>query len=278
MTLASIYERVHTSLLQVCGNVDGARIHAQNAIRKKSEQLNYLRLSSRLDAVASRLDTQAKMNHHGYGGARLDATGALTRQPAPTKSFSESRETRRNLTRRQLPGDAAAVSGPLRDFLSVKRKRKRRKHIMVGKNMANIVKTLDRALKAQNLEQIATTMDSFEKQFENLDVRTEFMETAMSNTTSMSTPEDQVNLLMQEVAEEHQLDLAATLSNEAAVPGGAVAAAAQPAAAQPVVEPADDLSGRLAPGGAATLSAYARDTRTPAVRHGAAVPRGCLPM
>ena len=87
MTLASIYERVHTSLLQVCGNVDGARIHAQNAIRKKSEQLNYLRLSSRLDAVASRLDTQAKMNHHGYGGARLDATGALTRQPAPARVF-----------------------------------------------------------------------------------------------------------------------------------------------------------------------------------------------
>ena len=117
---------------------------------------------------------------------------------------------------------------------------------MVGKNMANIVKTLDRALKAQNLEQIATTMDSFEKQFENLDVRTEFMETAMSNTTSMSTPEDQVNLLMQEVADEHQLDLAATLSNEAAIPGAPVAAAAQPAAAQPVAEPADDLSGRLA--------------------------------
>lgn len=161
------------------GNVDGARIHAQNAIRKKNEQLNYLRLASRLDAVASRLDTQAKMN-------------------------------------------------------------------MVGKNMANIVKTLDRALKAQNLEQISTTMDSFEKQFENLDVRTEFMETAMSNTTSMSTPEDQVNLLMQEVADEHQLDLAATLSNEAAIPGAPVAAAAQPAAAQPVAEPADDLSGRLA--------------------------------
>ena len=35
------------------------------------------------------------------------------------ESFSESRETRRNLTRRQLPGDAAAVSGPMRDILSV---------------------------------------------------------------------------------------------------------------------------------------------------------------
>jgi hypothetical protein len=30
-------------------------------------------------------------------------------------------ETRRNLTRRQLPADAAAVSGPIRDFLSVKK-------------------------------------------------------------------------------------------------------------------------------------------------------------
>lgn len=43
-------------------NMDGARIYAQNAIRKRSEQMNYLRLSSRLDAVVARLDTQSKMN------------------------------------------------------------------------------------------------------------------------------------------------------------------------------------------------------------------------
>ena len=30
----------------------------QNAIRKKTEALNFLRLASRLDAVVSRLDTQ----------------------------------------------------------------------------------------------------------------------------------------------------------------------------------------------------------------------------
>lgn len=40
------------------GNMEGAKIYAQNAIRKKSEQLNYMKLSSRLDAVVSRLDTQ----------------------------------------------------------------------------------------------------------------------------------------------------------------------------------------------------------------------------
>jgi charged multivesicular body protein 1 len=41
--------------------MDGAKIYAQNAIRKKSEALNYLQLASRLDAVVSRLDQQAKM-------------------------------------------------------------------------------------------------------------------------------------------------------------------------------------------------------------------------
>ena len=44
------------------GNIEGARIYAQNAIRKRTEQLNYLKLASRLDAVVSKLDTQSKMN------------------------------------------------------------------------------------------------------------------------------------------------------------------------------------------------------------------------
>jgi hypothetical protein len=33
---------------------EGARIYAENAIRKKNESLNYLRMSSKVDAVASR--------------------------------------------------------------------------------------------------------------------------------------------------------------------------------------------------------------------------------
>ena len=42
-------------------NVEGARIYAENAIRKKNEGLNYLRLSSRVDAVASRVQTAMQM-------------------------------------------------------------------------------------------------------------------------------------------------------------------------------------------------------------------------
>ena len=43
------------------GNADGARIYASNAIRKKSEALNLLRLSSRVDAVASKIETAITM-------------------------------------------------------------------------------------------------------------------------------------------------------------------------------------------------------------------------
>lgn len=43
------------------GNIDGARIYGENSIRKKKEALMNLRLSARLDAVVSRLDSAIKM-------------------------------------------------------------------------------------------------------------------------------------------------------------------------------------------------------------------------
>jgi len=45
------------------GNNDIARIHAGNAIRKEQERLNLLRLSSRIDAVASRVRTAVTMRN-----------------------------------------------------------------------------------------------------------------------------------------------------------------------------------------------------------------------
>jgi charged multivesicular body protein 1 len=36
-------------------------------------------------------------------------------------------------------------------------------------------------------------MDKFEQQFENLDVTSNYMEQSMSETTALSTPEDEVN-------------------------------------------------------------------------------------
>ena len=42
-------------------NIEGAKIYAENAIRKKNESLNYLRFASRVDAVASRIQSALAM-------------------------------------------------------------------------------------------------------------------------------------------------------------------------------------------------------------------------
>ncbi len=153
------------------GNIDGAKIYAQNAIRKKNEALNYLKLASRLDAVVSRLDTMAKMQ-------------------------------------------------------------------TVTKSMAGIVKSLDKAVNANNLEKVAFTMTEFERQFENLDVQSEFVENAMNNQAVLSTPEDDVNSLLHQVADEHGLETALNL------PGAATHGPAAVAQQQPQQQ--EDLTNRLA--------------------------------
>lgn len=55
--------------------------------------------------------------------------------------------------------------------------------------------------------QISMVMDKFETQFEDLDVQTQYMEGTMGNTTAMSTPQDQVDLLMQQVADQNGIEL-----------------------------------------------------------------------
>ncbi|OAY78559.1 ESCRT-related protein CHMP1-like [Ananas comosus] len=131
------------------GNVDGARIYAENAIRKRTEHMNYLRLASRLDAVVARLDTQAKMQ-------------------------------------------------------------------AIGGSMGSIVKSLDAALASGNLQKMSHTMDQFERQFVNMEVQAEFMEGAMAGSTSLSTPEGEVNSLMQQVADDYGLEVSVGLPQAAA--------------------------------------------------------------
>lgn len=45
-------------------------------------------------------------------------------------------------------------------------------------------------------------MDKFEKQFEDLDVQSSYMENTMSQTTTTSVPQNDVDGLMQQVADE----------------------------------------------------------------------------
>uniref|UniRef100_A0AAQ5XBV8 Charged multivesicular body protein 1B n=1 Tax=Amphiprion ocellaris TaxID=80972 RepID=A0AAQ5XBV8_AMPOC len=122
------------------GNMEAARIHAENAIRQKHQSINFLRMSARVDAVASRVQTAVTMNQ-------------------------------------------------------------------VSKSMSGVVKSMDATLKSMNLEKISALMDKFEHQFETLDVQTAQMEDTMSSTTTLTTPQNEVDLLLHEMADEAGLDL-----------------------------------------------------------------------
>jgi len=122
------------------GNMEVARIHAENAIRQKNQSLNFLKMSARVDAVASRVQSAVQ-----------------------TKKVTNS--------------------------------------------MSGVVKAMDSAMKSMNLEKISNLMDRFEKDFEDLDVQTSVMEGAMSQTTATNIPQDSVENLMKQAADEAGLEL-----------------------------------------------------------------------
>jgi len=154
------------------GNQEGARIYGQDAIREKNQALNHLRMSSRIDACSSRIETAVRM-------------GQLT------------------------------------------------------KGMQGVVKGMDKGLAAMDVDKISKIMDKFEQQFENLDVKTQYMEGAMNATTATATPVDQVDELIGKVADDNNLQLGAAF-NDAGPVGRKT-----PAAKNPVEEEKDSLQARL---------------------------------
>jgi len=121
-------------------NVEGARIYAENAIRKKNESLNYLRMGSRVDAVSSKIQSGLMMKS-------------------------------------------------------------------ITKSMGSVVKGLDKALASMDLEKVSAIMEKFEKQTEQLDVHTSVMDDTMGAATTLSTPQNQVDALILQVADENGLEV-----------------------------------------------------------------------
>ena len=133
-------------------NLEVAKIYAQSAIRKKNEAVNFIKLSARMEAVSSRLDTAIKMK-------------------------------------------------------------------MVTKAMGSMVKGMDKVLQGMNPEHISRLMETFETQFENVDVTSEYMQEAIGQSASSSTPESEVTELLQRVADTNNIDMKKMLGTNAAVPG-----------------------------------------------------------
>ncbi|KAG5614763.1 hypothetical protein H5410_014587 [Solanum commersonii] len=94
-----------------------------------------------------------------------------------------------------------------------------------------------KAIEKGNLQKMLETMDSFERQFVNMEVQAELIESSMAGSTSLSTPEDQVGSLMQQVANDYGLEVSVGLPQ---VAGHAISSKDEEKVSE------DDLSRRLA--------------------------------
>uniref|UniRef100_A0A7S0G4U7 Uncharacterized protein n=1 Tax=Rhodosorus marinus TaxID=101924 RepID=A0A7S0G4U7_9RHOD len=121
-------------------NVEGAKIHAENAVRNEKQEISYMRLQSRLDAVVSKLEAHTKM-------------------------------------------------------------------MTVTASMGDVSYKLDEALQTMDINKITAVMDTFEKQFENLDLNAQYMDSAIGESVASSVPQNEVNTLLQQVGEEHNLEV-----------------------------------------------------------------------
>merc|ERR1719198_873168 len=65
---------------------------------------------------------------------------------------------------------------------------------------------MDKALASMDMAKITAVMDKFESVFEDVDVKVGVMDNAFSAVTASQTPEDDVEALMKQVADEHALD------------------------------------------------------------------------
>lgn len=160
-------KRVKRALAQ--GDTEIAQIYAQNSVRKAQERTSLLRMASRIDAVAARIQTAVTMRS-------------------------------------------------------------------VTKNMAITVRGMDQAMNSMNLEQITKVMAAFEAQFEDLESSTDYYQNVAGDMATTSQPAAEVELLMQQMADEAGVEMKHKMGDAADV-------ASEPPQKEDVKE--DALSARL---------------------------------
>merc|ERR1712232_1479105 len=109
----------------------------------------------------------------------------------------------------------------------------------VTKAMKGVVKGMGKGLASMDPEKISALMDKFEQQFEDMDVNTQFMEGTMNATIATSMPAEQVDTLIEQVADANNLELGEAFSQAGPVGKKPVQASTKP---KPVE---NDLEARL---------------------------------
>lgn len=79
--------------------------------------------------------------------------------------------------------------------------------LAMNKNIAQLTKSLQSALGAQQLSQAAKVMDQFDKALQDLELQGMNMSTVMNNQVAAATPQTQVNDLLGQIADEQGMQL-----------------------------------------------------------------------
>ncbi|CAH8871745.1 unnamed protein product [Trichobilharzia szidati] len=89
----------------------------------------------------------------------------------------------------------------------------------VVKNIGSVSNELEKAMRTMDLEKLEKVMSKFESQFEDLDVRSATIENSMKNTFTLSAPEQEINALIKQVAEENGLEVSQAIAGAPIVSG-----------------------------------------------------------
>ena len=207
------------------GNSEGARIYAQDAIREKNQvrraPLSVLAL--RRGAPRAAQPRAPPLDSSASPPRRASGDDVVPARPPAVQALNCLR----------LGSRIDAVASRLETAVRMNQ---------VTSSMQGVVKGMDKGLASMDVDRISAIMDKFERQFEDLDVKAAYMDTAMNATTASATPADQVDDLVKMVADENNLELGAEFSN--LLPVGKIRAEAQKKEEE--VPPEDDLQARLA--------------------------------
>ena len=69
-------------------------------------------------------------------------------------------------------------------------------------------------MKSMDIDKIANTMDQFEQNFESLDIVEENINMSLGQTMATSTPQEQVDKLISQVADEYNIDISSNMPHQ----------------------------------------------------------------
>merc|ERR1711988_277331 len=150
----------------------------------QSKMLN--RSATRCDKESGKekLKVRQAMEKGNNEGARLYAENAI-------------RQKNQAMVHRRLAARLDAVASKLESCQN---------SMKVAHNLGVITQRLGPSLNAMNIAQISQTMDDFEQVLEDQDVMTDTITGAIDTATSTMTPADAVDDMINEVADEHNIE------------------------------------------------------------------------